>query len=488
MLADVLSASDINWVETVLGATPPQTRTGDLARNNAAQLGASVVIAKGCVLGGDGGGGIFYWDTTSVSDDGGTRIVPTGGGGVWRRVYTGPLSVKWFGAVGDGGSPDRAAIQNAIDACPPEGGVVLFPEGRYRTTGSVDVRRSNITLQGSGRASVISPVGSFDTVVVGSGTPDYLYGNCILDLLFDESGKTGGRTLYGERVAQFTAQRLSGESGFNGIEFNQFNILRMCDLHLVYYRAGVGGAYLRLTSGSVPTNRADVAWIRDCIFSTDNEHLSPGMSGVDIDGFVHTVNLTKVGIGNSGATALLVRNSVRSIDVPTFITAYDLEIEFPQLECIRLDAGVKCSFTSCVLHGSKSGANIFAGAACRGADFTGGCSTGAHESGIAIAGKEVAVSSMRFSQNNQMGVSAPFPGILVGGSSRGVVIAGCRSGEVEPGGTQRFGCQVDTGADEFCITGNNFVNNRNSGGITGVISGAGPLTATRVIANNAFNP
>jgi hypothetical protein len=55
MLADVLPASDINWVETVLGATPPQTRTGDLALNNAAQLGASVVIAKGCVLGGDAG-------------------------------------------------------------------------------------------------------------------------------------------------------------------------------------------------------------------------------------------------------------------------------------------------------------------------------------------------------------------------------------------------------------------------------------------------
>lgn len=487
MLVQALSASDIKWVDTILGATPPAARTGDLALNTATQLGATVVIAKGCGTPGDGGGGIFYWDTSSLSDDGGTKILPTGGGGLWRRVYTGPLSVKWFGAVGDGLSADQNAIQKAIDACPLDGGVVLFPQGRYRTTGTVYVRGSNITLQGSGRASVVAPAGSFDTVVFRSATFEFLYGNRILDLLFDESGKTGGRVIYGERVAQFTAQRVSGESGFNGMEFNQFNILCLYELHLVYYRGGAGSAYLRLTSGSVPANRADVAWIRDCIFSTDNDHLSPGMKGVDIDGFVHTANLTKVGIGNSGAEALLVRNSVGGSDVPTFITAYDLEIEFPELECIRLDAGVKCSFTSSVVHGSKWRDNIYVGAACKGADFTSGCSTGARQSGIAIAGKDIMVSSMRFSHNNQMGATAPYPGILVGGSSRGVVITGCRSGEVEPGGSQRFGCQVDTGSDDFCITGNNFVNNRTKGGISGVLSGAGSGTATKVIANNAFN-
>ncbi|MEK6371609.1 MAG: glycosyl hydrolase family 28-related protein [Acidobacteriota bacterium] len=478
----------MSTVDTILGAPPPAARTGDLALNTATQLGATLVIAKGCITPGDGGGGIFYWDPSSLSDDGGTTILPTGGGGVWRRVYTGPLSVQWFGTVGDGSRPDQDAIRNAIDACAPDGGVVLFPPGRYRTTATVFVRGSNVTLQGSGRATVLAPAGDFDTVVIKSPTSDYLYGNRILDLLFDESGKTGGRMIYGERAAQFTAQRVSGESGFNGMELNQFNIVCLYELHLVYYRGGAGSAYLRLTSGSVPTNRADVAWVRDSILSTDDDHPSPGMKGIDIDGFVHTVNLTKVGIGNSGAEALLVRNSVGGIDVPTFITAYDLEIEFPALECIRLDAGVKCSFTSSVVHGSKWRDNVYIGAACRGVDFTGGCSTGARQSGIAIAGKDIAVCSMHFSENNQMGADAPYPGILVGGSSRGVVITGCRSGETKPGGSQRYGCQVDTEADDFCITGNNFVNNREKGGTSGVLSAAGSGTATKVISRNAFNP
>src|SRR5436309_8748188 len=101
-LAQTLAASDIKGVDTILGATPPAVRTGDLALNTPTQLGATLVIAKGCVTPGDGGGGIFYWDATSLPDDGGTNIAPADGGGVWRRVYTGALSVKWFGAVGDG--------------------------------------------------------------------------------------------------------------------------------------------------------------------------------------------------------------------------------------------------------------------------------------------------------------------------------------------------------------------------------------------------
>src|SRR6185295_10517276 len=102
-------------------------------------------------------------------------ILPTDGGGIWRRVYTGPLSVQWFGTVGDGSSPDQHAIQNAIDACAPHGGVVFFPPGRYRTAATFFMRTSNVTLQGSGSASVIAPVGRFDTVVVKSATSEYLY-------------------------------------------------------------------------------------------------------------------------------------------------------------------------------------------------------------------------------------------------------------------------------------------------------------------------
>ena len=125
----LVSGTDIKWVDTVLGAAPPNTRTGDLATSTggtSGTLGATVAIALGCVQPGDGGGGLFYWSTSNIVDDGGTKIVPNGTGGDagdggasgpgWVRIYCGALNVKWFGTIGNGTADDGAAIQNAINA------------------------------------------------------------------------------------------------------------------------------------------------------------------------------------------------------------------------------------------------------------------------------------------------------------------------------------------------------------------------------------
>lgn len=107
----------------------------------------------------DGGGGIFYWSTTPGSDDGGTVIVPNladGGAGTsgscWRRVFTGPLSVRWFGAVGNGSANDAPAIRRAIAAATRPTSLtstVYFPGGTYRIADQVDITGS-VNLLGDG--------------------------------------------------------------------------------------------------------------------------------------------------------------------------------------------------------------------------------------------------------------------------------------------------------------------------------------------------
>ncbi|HTE18506.1 MAG TPA: hypothetical protein VK689_09005, partial [Armatimonadota bacterium] len=133
-----LNGSEIKWVSTVLGFDSSGVRQGDLATQADTALSAKVVIAQGCNVPGDGGGGIFYW-SASGTDDGGTFIVPnatTGATGVgWRRLHSGELSVRWFGARGDG-TTDAAAFTAALAA----GAAVVVPTGgTYRLGSSLTV-------------------------------------------------------------------------------------------------------------------------------------------------------------------------------------------------------------------------------------------------------------------------------------------------------------------------------------------------------------
>jgi hypothetical protein len=64
------------------------------------------------------------------------------------------LSVRDFGARGDGVTNDQPAIAAAVAAA-PTGGAVYFPAGTYLVQDTVKVRRGQVTLWGEGPTSVI---------------------------------------------------------------------------------------------------------------------------------------------------------------------------------------------------------------------------------------------------------------------------------------------------------------------------------------------
>lgn len=129
------------------------------------------------------GGGVFVYESTRPKADhnGGTILSLTmpftgnveqylnrvgdtdpSGTGCLVRLAEGPVSVRWFGAVGDGISNDRASVQAAVDFVGQlGGGSVYTPTGTYKVIPESDqyaciwIPYSHIEMYGDGEASVI---------------------------------------------------------------------------------------------------------------------------------------------------------------------------------------------------------------------------------------------------------------------------------------------------------------------------------------------
>lgn len=128
---------NISQVSTMADLRTINPSTSDIASKT------SVVLA-GYYAPGDGGEGTFVWDSAAVTTGGseipdnlGTFIKPTAVAsatpGRWIRVYDGNrISVKWFGAKGDGVTDDYVPIQYALNHGAQNGqGTVYFPAKYY---------------------------------------------------------------------------------------------------------------------------------------------------------------------------------------------------------------------------------------------------------------------------------------------------------------------------------------------------------------------
>lgn len=128
---------------------------------------------------GDGGFGVFMYIPTSTEDDNdGTILEPTNSIGRWTRLYVGPLSVQWFGAVADGATDDSTAIQNAIDYIESltEGGELYLPAGDYALESALAISGLvNLHFFGAGwgpTGTRLMPTGVINCLEMGSGSAD----------------------------------------------------------------------------------------------------------------------------------------------------------------------------------------------------------------------------------------------------------------------------------------------------------------------------
>lgn len=139
------------------------------------------------------------------------------------------ISVKDFGAVGDGVADDTAAIQAAIDAF-PNGVTIYFPRGTYRVTAQIVVN-TKVSLLGDGIASENGTGASFRGATcilrdfTGSNATVAMNGDCctIDNIDVDGDGKGTGDQIqvWGSRVR--LGKVSTRNSGNDGVRIGKTN-------------------------------------------------------------------------------------------------------------------------------------------------------------------------------------------------------------------------------------------------------------------------
>jgi len=95
--------------------------------------------------------GEFYYDPAppvGTTDDTGMVLINTPNNRVFRRIIYDHVSVKWYGATGNGSTDDISAIQATVNACIASGiKKVYFPVGNYRITKGIVVQPTSGFLE-----------------------------------------------------------------------------------------------------------------------------------------------------------------------------------------------------------------------------------------------------------------------------------------------------------------------------------------------------
>ena len=190
----------------------------------------------------EGIAGQFVVKTGAVTDNGGTLIVFTDDSSRYaERIVseTSMLSVKWFGASGDGVTDDTTSINSCISAAANLQNI-FFPDGTYLVSSTIDSARSII----GDRFAVITPdaAGSYTNntsskkIVVNMARA----GSTIRDIRFDLTGKTNfvavRLALQWARMESCSVACDTDTDGNYGCSSNsnaqivQFNIFERCDI------------------------------------------------------------------------------------------------------------------------------------------------------------------------------------------------------------------------------------------------------------------
>lgn len=201
------------------------------------------------------------------------------------------LSIKDFGAVGDGTTDNTTAIQNAINYLGNNGGTIFFPVGTYVVAGTLNL--NNATAQYSG------------INLIGQSTPTGGANGSVIKF----TASTGTRIVDARSSQGLTFEKMAfnqTNSGFTGVLFDFSHSTSGLDSSLVTFR---DCAFLS-TSGATPIDFTD-----GIISVFDNIHFSGGKYSIYANGaYFNAITITACSFNN-------VVNAPIYMDGSTFLNA-----------------------------------------------------------------------------------------------------------------------------------------------------------------------
>jgi hypothetical protein len=233
----------------------------------------------------------------------------TGTGAVNRDItakFGEYVSVKDFGAVGDGVADDTAAIQAAINAMfTAGGGTLYFPAGNYRHTVQL-VFKNNISYIGASyKSTQLTYTGISDQVVIQNPVNGSTVANIHIEGLYFKglSIVAGKGNLFDTGSSLFTIDRCFFESSAVGLILDQTELFRSSNN---YYAGAAAGIWI--INGPDRNAGANSFWTNRLSFNDDQFNGGAGYIGIANDGgTAHAINDCNFNAGTTWIRACGVR-------------------------------------------------------------------------------------------------------------------------------------------------------------------------------------